>query len=393
MVDLVDWASARVARRALFAFNTNVDAVRTIDARGIDFRGLPGELSCLEECMVKGVEREVAVSESSLDFLRSRVGFDSLQVGGQAGISASAACRLGVESFLHVADKGKTQLSVLDDKLLLAGENGFASARRLAPLGESATHFILEYSKGALVRGKTVPVSNRFIASFDSGAFELRVDDVFLKHASACIGEIDKAIIGGFHLLSPKFFKRVDEVAKIVSGWKKANSRLRVHLELGDFQDLSVLKRVLEVFAPLCDCLGLNELELKQCLKALDGMPRNEFSDARLLLNKVRTIVVHSSDYSFALSKDKREVDLKNALFFASLLACFKAANARFASFSDLRTFSPGEPCERSAEKEQDFDKQKLDCMKAFTPSFTLGNPRQTVGLGDVFATGFFLTL
>lgn len=393
MVDLVDWASARIARKALFAFNTNVDAVKKIDSQGIDFRGLPGELSCLEECMVKGVEREVAVSESSLDFLRSRIGYDFLQVGGQAGISASAACGLGVESFLHVADKGKTQLSVLNEKLLLAGENGFVNARKITSSGESATHFILEYSKGALVRGKTVPASNRFIASFDVGAFEFRVDDAFLKHASARIGEIDKAIIGGFHLLSPKFSKRIDDVAGIVSVWKEKNPKLRVHLELGDFQDLGVLKRVLEVFAPLCDCLGLNELELKQCLKALDGMPRNEFSDARLLLERAKTVVVHSSDYSFALSKDKREFDLKNALFFASLLACFKAANARFASFSDLRSFSPGKPCERSASKEADFDKQKLDCVKAFTPSFTLGTPRQTVGLGDVFATGFFLTL
>lgn len=393
MVDLIEWASARLAGKALFAFNTNVDVVKRVNASEIDFRGLPGELSCLEDCMIRGSEREVIVSEDTMRFLRERIGFNELQVGGQAGISACAASKLGVQSFLHVAEKGETQLSVLDKNVFVAGENGFVSVREAKPSGTSATHFILEFSQGDFARGKKIPFSNRFIASHDASGLELSIDKCFERIVSEKILEIDKAIVSGFHLLSPKFSGRVNYAAELVSNWKQKNPRLRLHLELGEFQDLSVLKKVLNDFAPLCDSIGMNEIELRQCVKALDEMPRNEFMDARLLLTGVRTAVVHTRDYSFALSKDKREEDLTNALLFASLAACFKASTGKFASLSELEKCNPGKASEQAFVKEKEFEKQKLDCAKGFAPGFTIEQPKQTVGVGDVFAAGFLLTI
>ncbi len=393
MLDLVDWAGARLPERALFAFNTNVDAVKKVRASGIDFRSLPGEISALEECMVKGIGREVVVSEGTIRFLSSRIGFDDLQVGGQAGISACAASRLGVQAFLHVAEKGETQLSVLDKNVFIASENGFLSVRDARPVGGSETHFILEFSAGDLVFGKKIPFSNRFIASRDSSGSELKVDGHFEQAVSEKIAGIDRMLVGGFHLLSPKFLDRVDFISNIVSEWKKKNASLRVHLELGEFQDLGVLKKVLNVLLPVCDSVGLNELELRQCVKALDERPRSDFLDARILLSGVRNVVVHTRDYSFCLSKDKRAQELRNALLFASLNACFRAFTGNFAGLSDLKNFDKGKPSDFAVEKEQELDSLKLDCVKAFAPSFLLENPKRTVGLGDVFAASFCLTV
>jgi ADP-dependent phosphofructokinase/glucokinase len=325
---------------AIFAFNANLDHVRLAgeeDLAAIEAFS-PPLYSQMNECFSWGVQKEIAVDAKACEFFLSKIKFDKSIVGGQAGNAAEQASALGVECYLHTNYPSKELLGKFShpERIMVAGEKGFAPSTQFLSEVKNAHHFVFE-SKEA---------RTRFIASYDP--FPLHPEDNFCFAITGRLAHIGKAFVGGLHLI--KTPERVGKFAEEMRRWKKMNPRLQVFLELGEFSDKGVLRAVEQEVFPLVDALGLNEVELGQLSFELDELP-----------SVVPLALFHSPQEQLVLPASKANTA---ALEFARRCAAFKAKSGKFAHEADLVGFSP-----------------------EFVES-----PVGTIGLGDTFSCAYFLS-
>ncbi|MFH1470362.1 MAG: ADP-dependent glucokinase/phosphofructokinase [Candidatus Micrarchaeota archaeon] len=369
-------ARESIKKRAFFAYNTNLDSVVLIGASQARtfFQYLPE----LAKSMRRGEGKEIRVSASLFQKIIGLIKKSSQRIGGQAGNMAMDAANLGVECYLHTPSKSKELLSLFGRKgVLVAAENGFLQAQEAKDSSEPPIHLIFEYTKG---RG--IPSSNRFIVSSESLNPTLFIDPVFSRGIAREIPGIDRGFIAGFHLLSPEVFrKRSSFVAKQVSGWKKANPELRIHLEWGSFISNETENLVGRQMLPLVDSVGFNGEEIEF----------REEGKVEKLLRKTKTVLVHGKDYSVAFSKEFSSKTLELSLSFASAVAGFKAMKGRAPTFAELAKTSL-KPKKINPPKFNSKKLAKWGISFAFSPSAEIV-PKHTIGLGDCFSMAFFLTL
>ncbi|MFH1448509.1 MAG: ADP-dependent glucokinase/phosphofructokinase [Candidatus Micrarchaeota archaeon] len=303
----------------------------------------------------------------------------TLRIGGQAGNMAVSASRLLTRSYLHTPNYSRKMLSLFKSRrVLVACGESFLPARECGDDSEPLTHMIFEFKKG-----KNISSSDRFIVSFESENPSLPINPIFSRNILPVIQDIPKAIIGGFHLVPPRLLrKRMSGVLAQIRKWKRINPCLRMHLELGDFlsheSEILTVKHIL----PEVHSVGLNESELPTFLNSL-GSGRIES-----VLDKTGTVVLHTGNYSLALSRDYSQKALASSLAFASCVSGFKALKGHSPTFSQLakaqfkrKRIIP--PRIRGA---------STDIPTAFSPSVNI-KPKYTIGLGDCFSMAFFLSL
>ena len=391
MLKAVSRASGNLPARAVFAFNTNIDAVARIIGKQIAGVRLPRKLRALLQCMLDGSQREVAIGLDELVFLlRNFKPFD-FRAGGQAGNMARAAARLGVSSLLHSASKAAQQMALLNERdILIATRTGFSNPMRAVSKDIPLVHVVLEFEKGDGLRNKKIPRSNRFIASFDPYNADMLIDENFKKNMQKEIARIDKAFVSGFHLLAcDDFENKINDVCEMARAWKKTNKNLQIHSELGDFQKKGVARAFVEKFLPLCDCIGMDEREFGQVCGALGIRQRNPEQAVLAILQKtkIKTVVLHAPEFAFAASKKYRAGELSDSLIFASALAALKAKTGKMPDLQDITSFAAS----WKKMKIKELTSKTASCARV--PSFFIKNPKSTVALGDCFAAGFFLTL
>lgn len=375
-------ASKNLPTRAAFAYNTNVDAVGFVDSLDIP-AVLPAELGCLPECMGRGTEKEVYVGRSALDFLLKRFyGKFELRIGGQAGNMALCAARLGVVSLVHSASAAREQMMLLNrPNVLVAGKGGFVKPAKIRPGGHPSVHVVLEFP------------GNRFIATFDPLNSEMSISRDFEREMKLAIPKTDKAVISGFHLLSRgNIRKKISEIAQSLEEWKRLNPRLMLHLEFADFFRMDVLGLVVRKIVPICDSIGMNEVEIEQARLALGiGRCKNAVRLAVRMLSaadNVDSIVLHTAGFAFAASRSVGEEELKDSLTFGGSAASFMARRGRPPSLPELKKFSAALKYEKATVKIPE-----CEFNAALVPSFFVERPKHTIGLGDCFTAGYFLTL
>ncbi|NOZ58709.1 MAG: hypothetical protein GXO66_03915 [Euryarchaeota archaeon] len=380
-------ARAYMAGRILLAFNVNVDAVKHARQGELDALRLPKELSPLRECAATGEQREVYVSRRTMEFLLENLGYDFLAIGGQCGQAALAASRLGVKSYLHLAERCRAVGELLGEHVLVAGDRGFVSVRELDEECSPAMHFVIELKRGEVHFGNAVPENTRFIASWDPAGEELSIDTTFVELIRGEIGSIPKGMISGFHLAKPERAGRVREVERLIEEWRELNPELFLHLELAQYRSARVLREVRRRLFPIVDSVGFDRAELRQLTGEAQLIPALEEVSA-----EVERAVLHCSSYALCLSDDYPK-QVKAALQFGSLLAAFRAEHGRLPSIAELERFSPPKPCRAGIEARRELMKHRFDKGLVVVPALYVDNPKATVGLGDTFALGFTLVV
>lgn len=358
--EALSYAESHLAESALFAFNSNVDLVAPVGAgfaaaSSHPPRGFKPVLSSI----LKGESREFKVTGPTAEWIRASFKLQEKRMGGQAGIMANAASALGVKTTAYAVSLSPEQCSLFTEKI-----TPFGNKER-----KTSTHFVFEFRKGTRVLGKTIPATDRVIASHDPAHAELPISPLFKKQSMRLAPSLDRAVVSGFHGLSPRFAgKRIPETAELVRAWKKENPCLPVSLELGDFQSSKALQKTLNVLLPAVDSLGMNELEAAASLRALG------FTRLSQLSPLVAEIVIHQKEGSTISGHSPRKSANKAAMF-GHMLAAYKATTGRDATLPGLARFM--------AKKHEFFPFQGIPSIR--------DKPKFTVGLGDTFAAGFAL--
>ncbi len=291
----------------------------------------------LAYCMKNGCGAEWLVSNPLVfDFLKERYFEKSLvRMGGNAGIMANTLSELGTSLVVpNVAVPSKTQLSLFSRKSVYFPRNSSAKGPEEAEVKskvdrskvdastpqQDPIHFVFDFSEGEIfsIYGKpfTVPRENRFIATCDQLNFRLFINPDFDAYVLEHAGEMDGALISGFHLLlgeypdGSSYQEIIEKVLSRVLAWKARNERLRVHLEFGHFANRKLAFTVFSKFAGIVDSLGMNEDELAS-FHELHGVPVEgvfrmnaeavgKAASCLASLHGLRKLVVHTREFVLA---------------------------------------------------------------------------------------------
>jgi ADP-dependent phosphofructokinase/glucokinase len=300
----------------LCGYNVNIDSVYRINGAEISellrafekteilekIENPPGKITSesdfvagLAYCMKNGCGAEWLVFEQTVfEFLKNLYFQKSLvRMGGNAGIMANVLSEIGASRVVpNVAVPSKTQLSLFSKKaiyfpdvpLQTKGETevGSRNDTNTSFNSQDPIHFVFDFSEGETfsLYGTEirVPRENRFIATCDHLNLRLFTSSAFDNYALEHAGEMDGALISGFHLLLetyPDGSTYEDILEKSFSqlkAWKEKNEKLRIHVEFGHFASKELANSVFSKFSGISDGIGMNEDELTM-FNHLHGVP------------------------------------------------------------------------------------------------------------------------
>ncbi|MBQ9271590.1 MAG: ADP-dependent glucokinase/phosphofructokinase [Alphaproteobacteria bacterium] len=297
-------AQMKKVSRAVTAFNTNIDAVVKISgkrlaelAQIVDLK--PEDLVCTEtflrspkdvvrgiiKCFINGIAEEWLCEDRNIyEWMAQNLGYDRLQMGGQAGIVANVLAVLGVkEVCAHTSSVPKLQAEQFlnSDNLVTVDKNGFVGKAYDMNCAEDEplVHQIIEFARGDVFefagQKYVCPKANRFIATYDTANVELRINQGFIKYINK-VG-FDYMVLSGFHNLTQtrSGLEKIENTVPIVQKLKQDNPHGIIHLELASTQDKIVRKAILQKLAPIVDSVGLNE---REALEAAEVMVPEKFA-------------------------------------------------------------------------------------------------------------------
>lgn len=387
--DALAYAKTNIVATALFAYNVNMDAVKYL--KGGE-RFPKGIAKILRNCVKNGREREVKIDKRTLQALMKKVGYDEMRIGGQAGNMSNVSASLGVLCYVHVPSKCKEQMELFEHpENILVADGSFKTPQKVNRECDVPIHFVMEFGKGYKFQRAEAPISNRLIASFNPPCAVLEIDDEFRRLVPRIIDTVNRAVISGFHnpTIGADFKERIKKVKMQMQELKRINHSLKIHVELGDFQHLQVLKEVVHTILPLCDSVGFNENELEQ-IKEVSGIKGDVWKSCDIICDRFCGAVFHRPQFSLFVSKESNG---ESPLLFGSLLAAYRAEKGRNASFKDLEEFIQKIRVNSDGMREyEEFRKIKFRNNAYFAPALDVGEPKMTVGLGDCFTAGYFLT-
>ena len=304
-------ARVREVGRAATAFNTNIDAVIKLSGKqltelvqkvGLKNADLEKDETFLNspidvvrgiiKCFCNGIAEEWLCEDKKVyEWLQLNLGYDRLQMGGQAGIIANVLAVLGAtEVCAHTNSLPRLQAQqFLDaDNLVAADKDGTVhkardmDCRNDAPL----VHWIIEFDAGDSFqlgdKTYTCPKSNRFIATYDTANIELQINDGFVQYLDK-VG-FDYLILSGYHNLTAERggAARIAATVPMIEHWKRAFPNGIIHLELASTQDKKVRQEIIEQLAPRVHSVGLNEREALDALEVVDSQKFAEVTGQKL---------------------------------------------------------------------------------------------------------------
>ena len=390
---------------------------------------VPDFLAGLVLCMREGSGAEWLVYEKDVfNFLKENFyGNCFIRMGGNAGIMANVLSEMGAEEVVpNVTKPSSTQLSFFSKKAILIPPS-VVSGSETVDENDELIHFVFDFKKGETfsLQGEmiTVPRENRFIATYDRANIELVVNPDFEKFATEHIGVMDGALISGFHMLiktypdGSTYVDKINRAAEQLANWKRMNSKLLIHVEMGHFLSRELAHAVFSKLSGVVDCMGMNEDELVMLFTVhgvpLEGILQMEAPSiiaaaiASASSFNITKLVVHTREFVVSVSSDVSadSVQELRAMEFGVKCAATFAATGRL----DSREF-----VEETAStlKESTFGSQEVQkavdfihgeyhshgvsgihkgYMVCILPTIICEDPIATVGLGDTFAAATFL--
>ncbi len=381
-------AGERLDKKIIAGFNYCCDLVKYMRTGELEAIELPQELLELEAWLVIGEQKEIAVSESTLNYLVDSLGYDEERAGGLVGQIAREAPGLGVEVYAHVAGKCRKFTGINSDKVLIVDKGGFRPAIQFNKECIPPRHFVMEFEKGLEVSGKKLESSIRIIATYDSCAFDFLLDDEFLYSIKNEVKEINKAVLSGFHLVLESSAGKIRQVGKIIEEWREINPDIFIHIEFGQFQNRRALEETEKLF-PLIDSIGLNSEELV----AVTGEEELE-KGLSILADRVERILFHNQYCSALITSSDNPKEARAALQFASICSAYKILHDKVLNLRELENFKISRLSERGIEIAQNLKIADFNGKKAIVvPSLYIESPRSLVGAGDTFVLAYTLVM
>lgn len=381
-------AGERLDKKIIAGFNYCCDLVKYMRTGELEAIELPQELLELEAWLVIGEQKEIAVSESTLNYLVDSLGYDEERAGGLVGQIAREAPGLGVEVYAHVAGKCRKFTGINSDKVLIVDKGGFRPAIQFNKECIPPRHFVMEFEKGLEVSGKKLESSIRIIATYDSCAFDFLLDDEFLYSIKNEVKEINKVVLSGFHLVLESSAGKIRQVGKIIEEWREINPDIFIHIEFGQFQNRRALEETEKLF-PLIDSIGLNSEELV----AVTGEEELE-KGLSILADRVERILFHNQYCSALITSSDNPKEARAALQFASICSAYKILHDKVLTLRELENFKISRLSERGIEIAQNLKIADFNGKKAIVvPSLYIESPRSLVGAGDTFVLAYTLVM
>jgi len=428
------------------AFNTNIDAILKIS--GSKLKALLDEndisLSDIEnitqtsfnkptdvligivKCFSRGIAEEwVTESTDVYDWTEKNLGYERLQMGGQAGIIANTLALLGIQKVIvHTNSHPELQAEQfldLSNLLAMDDKGNLCKASDVSRVDDiPLIHWIIEFDKddSFTYKGKTFtcPKSNRFIATYDPLNMKLVMNPCFVDYMNK--NSVSYLVLSGFHplLKENNGLGLIDNAVDILTKWKKNNPDMIIHLEIASTQDLDVRKAVIEKIAPLVHSAGLNERETIDLLQVMGEnsliqeieqktSSDNLFKAILLLKQKLRIprIQLHMFGLYLTIQDEKfpysAEQNLKGMMT-AAVVSSSKALGGALANYSDV-SLTLGHSVSKIGLQELQnlskslnkpelaetglciFDKYKITAV----PTILIDKPRTLVGMGDTISS------
>ncbi len=330
------------------AFNTNIDGIINLDSerlseflsshRDISDQAFtrrnspPGRIvdpvdfvAGLMHFVERGAGGEYMIhNEDTYEWIVSNLPIDKHRMGGNAGIMTNALSRLGAKFVIpHAVQLPERQAKLFLDRenillpVIRRGRVSFAPPSSASRQERELVHLILEFGEGISFQwgGETVtsPRNNRYIVNADDYNGRIMIDPAFVEGVNRKLGEIDKFILTGLHMLKRHYpdgvtYKdRLKESLDLIRRWKKLHSSLKIHFELADIQDAVIREDVVETACQVADSVGMNEDEL-QTILGVDhlGSP-SEMAEGMfdfITSRGVGKLLLHSKDFVASLVTD-----------------------------------------------------------------------------------------
>jgi ADP-dependent phosphofructokinase/glucokinase len=345
---------------------------------------LDGELlEAVQGCLRGELDSELYWDwQDGRSWLRGVLGWpDRVQVGGTGPQAAWALGALGAPSVMALARRGREQLSVLPEGVLLCAGAELVPAHALVTSeGEAAArHEILEFSSGTLWAGRRLRRPSRVILRFAPIALE--VDFEFLAMQEGLSAKASAALLSGLNGLGDKDVDSLEWAVHLSRIWKENEIALR-HLELGDSSRPSEFRDIVVGLRGLYSSVGLSASELEKFWRLSSDLPTSALELAKIL--DCSCLVVHADRWSLAAHRGDR-AQVVQRLMAGNLLAAARAE--RGAPQRDVR---PADGSEYSLDLPRSGAMENgwwIECV----PTPHLRSPASTIGLGDTFTAGVIL--
>ncbi|MBR6356499.1 MAG: ADP-dependent glucokinase/phosphofructokinase [Alphaproteobacteria bacterium] len=430
---------------AVTAFNTNIDAVvkisglrlaelaREVGLTAADLHSTETKLKTPKDvvrgiikCFASGIAEEWLCEDKRVfEWMRDNLGYDRLQMGGQAGIVANVLAVAGVQKVLaHTNSHPRLQAEqFVDAENLLATEND-GTVRKACAINraedEPLIHWIIEFDAGDVaVYGDEVfvcPKANRFIATYDTANIELKINAGFVNYLNQ--NGFDYMILSGFHALTAERggVERIAAVVPLIHQWKKQNPTGIIHLEVASTQDKIVRAAIMNKLAPIVDSIGLNEREAMDALEvvepemfaALEGapLPAPVLFDVMLKLKeKLKTPRIQLHFFGMYMTLQNKGFVItpqanKRGMMLAATVAASKAGTGSIESRDNL-LWAHGMPISTAGEDnmhrlswylavpeiETDGITSYDDMDLIAVPTILVDKPKTLVGMGDTISS------
>jgi len=370
--------------------------------------------------------------QATYQWIVSNLPIDQYRMGGNAGIMANALSALGARFVIpHAVQLPERQARLFLDReniLLPVMEGGkviFSRPGEASRDDRELVHLILEFREGTGYewRGQRVvsPRNNRFIANADDYNGRIVIDPAFAKGVDEKIGEMDKLILTGLHMLKRSYpdgttyHDRLREALGLVGGWRVKNPGIKVHFELADVQDEAIRGDVVRMACRVSDSVGMNEDELQAVLGG-EASPNDPMGMADGMFRftssyGIKKLLVHSKDFIVSLVKDSYGVPpevIRDSQMLGVLAAQNRARTGEFGGLRDLEKLVSDDlleasqigmgVCERfealGKEAGEGIWRGKFGGKEAWlvvTPCLLSKVTLNTVGLGDCLTAGCVL--
>lgn len=430
--------------KTLLGYNVNIDAVVGINDENIrslicdnglevsPTGGLPGAIGTTGDfaqgllyCLRTGNGGEVLITnEEVFDFLnRCYEDVAWYRMGGNAGNMANVLAELGADRVIpnvaRLCPEQARQFSL--KQVAVPHDDDLKHPLRAASEDEEPLiHFIFEFKEGTQVEvdGEVIraPRENRFIATWDIPNTRMEINPQF-KDYTARLRDVDGAIVSGFHVLQDDgYYKdKVGEIREQLATWRRNNPDIKIHLELGHFQNDNVKLYVMNTLSQEVDSIGMNEEELGHYLDL-----RGHSSLARRVKKGVleamttalawcaedlgtRRLCVHTKDYVLSALKDyvspEKEVralrfGTDNAAALAATASIDPALARRAEEFFEVNQIGLEERRNLIYEGFTGEGRGAYGRVSGYwvcmAPSLRVKIPKRIVGLGDAFTAGSF---
>jgi ADP-dependent phosphofructokinase/glucokinase len=428
------------------AFNTNIDAIIKISGKKIQnlleqnkipaeelenitlsrFRKPEDVLIGVVKCFSQGIAEEwVAEDRAVYLWVEKELGYDRMQMGGQAGIIANALALLGIKQVIvHTNSHPELQSKQFLDLDNLYGFDEDGKLQKASDivrkLDNPLIHWIIEFDKGDSFTYEglsfSCPKSNRFIVTYDPLNMKLSVNQNFSLYLEKY--KVPYLLLSGFHPLleNNDGLQRIRDVIPEIQLWKQQNREMITHLEVASTQDKVIRRAIMHQVAPLAESIGLNE---RETIDVLEIFGREELyqrtlkepnscnlCDALLFIKEqlnAKRIQLHMFGLYLTIQDEHfpftPEQNIKGMMT-AAVVSSSKAFNGELTKYEDVSK-TLGQPVSDQGLKELTALAEKLGKPELLTtgmcvvgkniitavPTILIDKPKTLVGMGDTISS------